>query len=161
MKKLKQDLCNYKFNRKCGIKMSKMVVPSIMAQFKTVKCTYFDGDEKKEATSYVDDIYLLFNQNRIRSAGTDTINAWLETMQPRKDPLAELRSKCTDEQLVRFCKSRYIQSQSELLAWSGYIQDHYEDILAELASQSVLQNVQQTEPAPPSQSAPQAQSTSE
>ena len=155
MRKLKQDLCNYKFNRKCGIKMSKMVVPSIMSQFKTVKCTYFDGDEKKEAVSYVDDIYLLFNQNRIRSAGTDTINAWLETMQPRKDPLEQLRKNCTDEQLVKFCKSRYIQSQSELLAWSQYIQANYDDVVAELTAQQAQQSVQQARPEP------QAQPTSE
>lgn len=155
MRKLKQDLCNYKFNRKCGIKMSKMVVPSIMAQFKTVKCTYFDGDEKKEATSYVDDIYLLFNQNRIRSAGTDTINAWLETMQPRKDPFEQLRKNCTDEQLVKFCKSRYIQSQSELLAWSQYIQANYDDVVSELTAQQAPQSVQQAQPEP------QAQPTSE
>lgn len=153
MRKLKKDLCNYTFNRKCGIKMSKMVVPSIMSQFKTVKCTYFDGDEKKEAISYVDDIYLLFNQNRIRSVGTDTVNAWLETMQPRKDPLEQLRKNCTDEQLVKFCKSRYIQSQSELLAWSQYIQANYDDVVAELTAQQVQQSVQQAQPEPQAQSA--------
>lgn len=161
MKKLKQDLCNYKFNRKCGIKMSKMVTPSIMAQFKTVKCVYFDGDEKKEATSYIDDIYLLFNQNRIRSAGTDTINAWLDTLTPRKDPLEQFRKNCTDEQLMKFCKSRYIQSQSELLAWSQYIQANYDDVVAELTAQQVQNSVKKTESAPPSQPASQAQSTSE
>lgn len=119
------------FNVALGTKVTTLVQPSIMSQFQTVECTYFDGDEKKTAKSYVDDIYMLFNQQRIMFAGKDTIQAWLNTLTPRSDALAQLRAKCSDEQLMQLCKSRYIQSPSELLAWSEYLNTNYEQIVGE------------------------------
>lgn len=117
------------FNLALGTKVAVLKLDSIMAQFQSVDCTYFDGDEKCVAKSYVDDIYMLFNQQRLLSCGKDTIQAWLNTLQPRSDALAELRKKCTDEQLMQICKSRYIQSPSELLAWSEYLNANYERIV--------------------------------
>ena len=137
------------FNLALGTKVAVLKLDSIMAQFQSVDCTYYDGDEKCVAKSYVDDIYMLFNQQRLLSCGNDTIQAWLNTLQPRSDALSELRKKCTDEQLIQICKSRYIQSPSELLAWSEYLNANYEQIVGDIRS-SLEQSKQEpvvTEPA--------------
>lgn len=129
-------------NPKTGCRVTHLPQPSVVQPMMQQKVTYFDGDQKKEAVSYVNDIYLLFNQKRLLSAGVDTINAWLNTLIPRSDALSQLREKCTDEQLMQLCKSRYIQSPSELLAWSDYLLNNYQDILSE-AEQQMLQQQQQ------------------
>lgn len=89
-----------------------------------------DGDK---SVSYADDIYLLLNQRRLdKLIGTDSFNNWVTSMMPKSDSLAQLRSKCTDEQLMAICKSRYIQSPSQLLAWSEYLNANYGAIVDSL-----------------------------
>ena len=145
----------HNFNLCIGAKVTSLAVPSLVQQFMTKDVTYFDGDDEKKAISFVDDIYMLLNQQRLLSAGTDTINAWLNTLTPKSDALSELRKKCTDEQLMQICKSRYIQSQSELLAWSEYLNANADKIMqdVELAKQQAMQARQQAQqqepPAPP------------
>lgn len=131
----------YELNAAQSPKLTVLVTPSLIHQFLTTKVTFFDGDKKCEAVSHVDDIYMLFNQQRLLHAGTDTINAWLNTLTPRSDALAELRKKCTDEQLLHILKSRYIQSPSELLAWSEYLNANYSDIIERM--QQTAQRQQQ------------------
>lgn len=145
----------HKFNLCIGAKVTSLAVPSLVQQFMTKEVSFFDGDDEKKAISFVDDIYMLFNQQRLLSAGTDTINAWLNTLTPKSDALSELRKKCTDEQLIQMCKSRYIQSQSELLAWSEYLNANADKIMrdVELVKQQAMQARQQAQqqepPAPP------------
>lgn len=139
---LKQVKSNLDRNLRSSAGVSSLPLPSLIDSFMHQKVTYFDGDKKKEATCYVNDIYFLFNQRRLSSAGVDTINAWLNTLTPKSDALSELRKKCTDEQLMQLCKSRYIQSPSELLAWSEYLLHNYTDLLS-AAEQQVLQQQQQ------------------
>ena len=128
-----------------GVKSTKLVQPSLMQEFQTVKVNYFVGNEKKEAVAIVDDIYMLFNQQRLGHMGADTINAWLNTLTPRSDALAQLRKKCTDEQLIEICKSRYIQSPSELLAWSEYLNANYADIVGQMQAAAQQQQNAATE----------------
>ena len=137
----------HKFNLRIGAKVTSLAVPSLVQQFMTKEVTFFDGDDEKKAISFVDDIYMLLNQQRLLSAGTDTINAWLNTLTPKSDALSELRKKCTDEQLMQMCKSRYIQSQSELLAWSEYLNANADKIMqdVELAKQQAMQARQQAQ----------------
>lgn len=151
MKKFRsfKDIRQFKVN--CNPNRSQLVQPSIMAELSKVKVTYYAGDDKYEAVANVDDIYLLFNQQRLLYMGADTLNAWLNSLQPRSDSLSELRKKCTDEQLMQICKSRYIQSPSELLAWSDYLNANYADIVAKVQAAQ-----QQTEPQQQQQQAAQA-----
>lgn len=128
----RNNIQKFVFNVSLGTKTTSLVQPSILSDFQKVKVTYFDGDDKKEATAMVDDIYMLFNQHRLASLGKDTIQAWLNTLTPRSDALAQLRSKCSDEQLMQLCKSRYIQSPSELLAWSEYLNANYEQLVGDV-----------------------------
>lgn len=136
------------FNLALGVKKTNLIQPSLISEFQTQTVTYFNGADKKEAVSVVNDIYMLFNQRRLSSAGADTINSWLNTLTPKSDALAELRKKCTDEQLMQICKSRYIQSPSELLAWSEYLNANYSELLSAAQQQALQQQQQQTEPEP-------------
>ena len=151
MKKFRsfKDISDYKYNV-CPTR-SNLVQPSLLKEFLVRKVTYFVGNEQKEAQCCVDDIYMLFNQSRLINSGIgrDTLQAWLNTLTPRSDSLAQLRKKCTDEQLLQICKSRYIQSPSELLAWSDYLNANYADIVAKVqaAQQEAAQQQQQQEAA--------------
>ena len=114
--------------------ITKLTVPSVLEQFNVSKRSYFSGADKRECIVIHDDIYMLFNQKRLLASGVgvDTLKAWLDTLAPVNDSLSQLRKKCTDEQLMAFCKSRYIQSPSELLAWSEYLLANHEAELARL-----------------------------
>ena len=130
-----KNIAKYDFAPEITTKITHLTQPSLIQPFLSVKRTFFVSDEKRTAIAYVDDIYMLFNQQRLAYAGSDTIQAWLNTLTPRFDALSQLRAKCSDEQLMAVCKSRYIQSQSELLAWSEYLNNNYEAVLQGAAAE--------------------------
>ena len=82
-----------------------------------------DGESK--SYTLTSDIYMLFNQKRLDKLTSQALIQHFESMSQKDSSLASLRSKMTDDQLVRFVKSRYIQSPSELLAWSNYLVSLY------------------------------------
>ena len=112
--------------------ITKLLQPSLLAQFQTEKRSYFVGADKRECITFHDDIYMLFNQMRLvgSGVGADTIKAWLDTLTPKSDALSQLRKKCSDDDLMSVIKSRYIQSPSELLAWSEYLNDNANEEIA-------------------------------
>lgn len=72
-----------------------------------------------------DDIYMLFNQKRLDRMSSAALSSWLQSTSTYDSGLANLRSRMSDSQLGSFIKSRYIQSRSELLSWSGYLESQY------------------------------------
>lgn len=82
-----------------------------------------------DSVAIVDDVYMLFNQQRLDRMSAAALSEWLKTTSRTDSQLAALRSRMTDAQLGSFIKSRYIQSRSELLAWSGYLEAQYPDLL--------------------------------
>lgn len=142
------NVANYKFNAHATPAHSNLMQPSLIQEFYHEEVTYFDGDDKKTAVKHLDDLYMLFNQSRIASLGVDTLNKWLDTLIPRSDSLGELRKKCTDEQLMTICKSRFIQSPSELLAWSDYLNANYASVLASIQQKKQKSDEPTPEPAP-------------
>lgn len=67
------------------------------------------------------DVSLLFNQKRLENLGVDTARDWLNGVQNRlSQPLKEAPN-LTDDELMNFVKSKHIQSPSELLSWSKYL----------------------------------------
>lgn len=85
---------------------------------------------KCESVSVVDDVYMLFNQQRLDRMSATALNQWLQSSSRTDPQLAALRSRMTDAQLGAFIKSRYIQSRSELLAWSNYLESQYPEMQA-------------------------------
>ena len=89
-------------------------------------------DDCTESVSVVDPIIILFNQQRIENMGSHAAQSFLDSLAQKSDALSELRSKCSDEQLFSMIKSRHLQSPSEILAWSRYINQHVEEFNNEL-----------------------------
>lgn len=86
------------------------------------------------ALSYSDPIYLLFNQQRLDKNGSFAIQQWLQSLQSSlSSQLSQLRSKCSDEDLISMIKSRHIQSPSELKSWLDYCSSNIEQFNSELA----------------------------
>ena len=64
--------------------------------------------------------------------------------------MSDLRKKMTDDQLCSFVKSRFIQTPSELMAWSQYLMSSQDAMIAAAAAevQSVADPAPVPDPAP-------------
>lgn len=88
-----------------------------------------------EVVTLTSDIYMLFNQQRLDRMSKDRLLAYFENLSENEPKLHELRSKLTDDQLCSFVKSRFIQSPSELMAWSQYLMSSQDEMLAAAAAE--------------------------
>lgn len=99
------------------------------------------SDDALESVSHVDPIILLFNQQRLDSLGDMGITAFLDSLQQRTDAVAELRKKCSDEELAKMIKSRYLQTPSEITAWCRYMDSNVEAFNQEMKQVLEEQNL--------------------
>ena len=101
------------------------------------------------AVHYRNDVYALFHLQDLTRMELSQLSQFLEGAGKSASSLTSVRSKMSDAQLRQFIKSRYIQSPSELLRWSAWLDDNYkmevERINKELAEK---ENQTNTEPAP-------------
>lgn len=81
---------------------------------------------KKDIPVRISDVYYLFNQQRLNRIGLDNVNQWLLSLTPKQQ---QFRKNMTDDELLDFVKSRHIQSASELLAYSQYLERMYPNIV--------------------------------
>lgn len=99
--------------------------------------TFTDSDGNVCAVSFQSDISLLFNQKRLEDTlGRDGLKKFFDDMAARSTPLSELRSKISDDDLAALCKSRYLQSASEILSWSKYLNDNYQSLMESVKSRA-------------------------
>lgn len=84
------------------------------------------NDEEHQSVRVTSDIYMLFNQKRLDRMTNQALIEHFNSMAVTDPQMAALRSKMSDEQLCSFVKSRFIQSRSELLAWSQYLMSAYD-----------------------------------
>lgn len=84
-----------------------------------------------DAVAFRTDVYMLFNQDRLDRMTQSQLSTWLDNHAPA-DGLISLRNQLSDSQLHQFIKSRYIQSPSELKAWSSYLESEYGSELSKL-----------------------------
>lgn len=89
---------------------------------------------ESKAVTYRNDIYMVLNQRRLSAM---TLSQFQDHLNLNKSDtvLQQLRSKMSDEQLLQFTKSRYIQSIGELRAWSDYLEAEYGAQLDSIKSQ--------------------------
>ena len=102
----------------------------------------FDGVKGVRLTS---DIYMLFNQQRLDRLSRESLLSHFESMSVNEPKFGDLRAKLGDDQLISFVKSRFIQSPSELMAWSQYLMSSSDAVVAELAVAQQEQRSQQSE----------------
>lgn len=89
-----------------------------------------DGEDSVTLTS---DITMLFNQQRLDKCSNESLLRYFDSLSVSPSPLKELRSKLSDSELISIVKSRYIQTPSELLAYSETLLNDYGAELASLA----------------------------
>lgn len=80
------------------------------------------------------DIYMLFNQRRLDKLSRESLLSHFESMSVNEPKFGDLRAKLGDDQLIKFVKSRFIQSPSELMAWSQYLMSSSDAVVAELVA---------------------------
>lgn len=88
-----------------------------------------------EVVTLTSDIYMLFNQQRLDRMSKDRLLAYFENLSVIDPKMSELRSKLSDDQLCSFVKSRFIQSPSELMAWSQYLMSSQDEMIAAAAAE--------------------------
>lgn len=87
-------------------------------------------DGSVASVAYSSDIALLFNQKRLEDTlGRDGLKKFFDDMASRSPALTQLRQKISDDDLAAMCKSRYLQSASEILSWSNYLNDNYQHLM--------------------------------
>ena len=86
-------------------------------------------NEELDLVSVSNDIYLLLNQNRLSALGEDNVKKIFDSIGSQSSAVSELRKKVSDSDLLSFCKSRYIQTPSELRAWSNYLNTEMSDLV--------------------------------
>lgn len=104
------------------------VSPSIVDPLCVDVCRNADGSIASVA--YSSDISLLFNQKRLEDTlGRDGLKKFFDDMASRSPALTSLRKKISDDDLASMCKSRYLQSASEILSWSNYLNENYKHLM--------------------------------
>lgn len=88
-----------------------------------------------EVVTLTSDICMLFNQQRLDRMSKDRLLAYFENLAVTDPKMSELRSKLSDDQLCSFVKSRFIQSPSELMAWSQYLMSSQDEMIAAAAAE--------------------------
>lgn len=89
----------------------------------------------KQTVRITSDIYMLFNQQRLDRMTKERLVSYFENLSVNEPKMRELRSKLSDEQLCSFVKSRFIQSPSELMAWSQYLMSSQDEVIAAAAAE--------------------------
>lgn len=108
------------------------------------------------------DIYMLFNAQRLDRMSRERILQHFNDITVKNSSLAALKSKLTDDQLISIVKSRYIQSPSELLSWSMYLNsladEQLQSYLSTLSKQETTDEKPAAQPVEPAGSAAAATS---
>ena len=89
-----------------------------------------NSDGSVASVAFSSDIALLFNQKRLEDClGRDGLKKFFDDMSARSPALSQLRQKISDDDLAAMCKSRYLQSASEILSWSNYLNENYQQLM--------------------------------
>lgn len=126
----------------CDLRHTALRETSVVDEFYSEKMMNDDGTE---SVSFSDPIYILFNQQRLNSLGSTAAQSFLDSLQPKSDALAELRKKCSDEDLMQMVKSRHLQSPAEILAWCRYMEQNVDAFNKEVQSLVEAQAQQEKE----------------
>ncbi len=80
------------------------------------------------------DLYDLFNQQRISNLGADVVRDFIARNYPVSSSVSEQISKMSDEEIMSSVKPRNVQSYSELMLWSKYLQQQIDSAVSDADS---------------------------
>lgn len=101
-----------------------------------------------DSVTLTSDIAMLFNQQRLDRCSRDALIQHFDGMARTSSDFSALRSKLSDDQLISIVKSRYLQSPSELLAYSEALVREYGDEIALLAPHATVEPSPEPSPQP-------------
>lgn len=81
------------------------------------------------------DLYDLFNQQRIANFGADVVRDFISRNYPVSSSLSDKISQMSDEEIMSSIKPRNIQSYSELMLWSKYLQQQIDSAVSSADSE--------------------------
>lgn len=119
------------FARSCELIQSEFLEKSPVNEFMFQEIEV-SGKKTLRVTS---DIYMLFNQQRLDRMSKERLISYFESLSVNEPKLRDLRSKLSDDQLCSFVKSRFIQSPSELMAWSQYLMSSQDEMIVAAAAE--------------------------
>lgn len=112
-----------KYNFKFGLKSSKFLKLLPVSQVRLENI----GTEDRPIWKNKGDVKLLFNQQRlVEQIGLDSVRNWLTSM---GTPQSMSTANFSDEQLLTFVKSRYVQAPSDMLKWSVFLNNSATELL--------------------------------
>lgn len=94
------------------------------------------------------DIYDLFNQQRIANLGPDVVRDFIARNYPASSPISDEISKMSDNEIMDSIKPRNIQSYSELLSWSKYLNQRIENGLKSVVPEPNPESTPEPSPEP-------------
>lgn len=80
-----------------------------------------------DCTVVCSDLYDLFNQQRISNLGADVVRDFIARNYPSSSAISDQISKMSDSEIMDSIKPRNIQSYSELMSWSKYLEMRIEN----------------------------------
>lgn len=134
------------------LRISSLYSPSPVDDF--VHNKHKPAHDSMESVRVTSDIYMLFNQQRLDKMTLQQLAAHFNSMVVRDPSLSALKSKLSDEQLASIVKSRYIQSSSELLAYSKYLNSLGDEQIQAIVAAAQQQQEQLDKPTNEPASAP-------
>lgn len=122
-------------------------VPSVIDQMLVTSSVVPHGSCK--SVKYVNDVYLLLNQKRLDRMSLESFSSYLDSISDMStSSFSELRKNVGDKELLQFVKSRYIQSRSELMAWTSYLTSQMNNV--KQAAADYVESQKQTDVEPSS-----------
>lgn len=116
-----------------------MRTPSPLDEFQT---EVLETGKNQKIMFITSDIAILFNQQRLMNLNPAVIQELTQNMKRQKPDL-----KLSDEQLFGALKSRYIQSNADLYAWSRSIQADLDNEIASIEAEAAAQAAKTAEAA--------------
>lgn len=103
---------------------------------------------------HTSDLYDLFNQQRIANFGADVVRDFIARNYPVSSAISDKISKMSDDEIMESIKPRNVQSYSELMLWSKYLNRQIEEKLDSVKPAEDIQDIKpasEVEPAPSSE----------
>ena len=124
---------------KTALRVAIMRTPSPLDDFQTEVLKTGKNEEVLFITS---DIAVLFNQQRLMNLNPAVIQELTQNMKRQKPNM-----KLSDEQLFGALKSRYIQSNADIYAWSRSIQADLDSTISSIEAEAAAQSLKSAEAA--------------
>ncbi len=94
-------------------------------------------DPSTTTVVHVNDIYDLFNSTRLSGFDNDIVES-IRSNILASSPFSDAISKLSDEEIMESIKPRNIQSPSQLVAWSKYVQAIIEERLPNVSRETQI-----------------------